>query len=126
MRGFYLGLVLLGVVGGVSLHRLLKERPGPGRVAAWMALVAGAAFLVIYALASEPDAFCLVVGVLGTVTGIHALQTGRLQERIGGLEQQVQALRSRAERLTVTGSRGLVAWMSGGRGRYQAPGAGHD
>jgi hypothetical protein len=126
MRGLYLGLVLLGVVGGVSLHRLVKEQPGLGRVAAWMSLAAGAAFLAIYALASDPDAFCLVICVLGTTTGVHGLRAGRLQEHIGGLEQQVQALRSRSGRLTITGGRGLVAWMSGQRGRYQAPGAGHD
>jgi hypothetical protein len=113
-------------VGGVSLHRLLKERSGLGRVAAWVSLAAGAAFLLMYALASDPDTFCLVTGALGTTTGVHALQAGRLQERIGGLEQQVQALRSRPGRLTVTGGRGLVAWMSGERGRYQAPGGGHD
>jgi hypothetical protein len=88
----YVVVALASAVGATVFERSVKDEPTKARIGAWISIVFGACFVLIYALKLEQDVFVLVMGVICITAGAHALESGRLQARIEELERKVTAL----------------------------------
>jgi hypothetical protein len=93
MMWVYIAIALVSAVGAILLRRVLKDSSIKQRVGASVAIVAGLAFFVIYELKIDQDVFILVLGLICMITGVHSLETGRLEERIRQLEDEIRASR---------------------------------
>jgi hypothetical protein len=85
----YIVIALLGVAAALFLWRAFSQPPAREHIGAWISIVIGVCFFVIYATKFGRDLVVLVLGLFCTLAGFHSLETSRLNARIARLEQQV-------------------------------------
>ena len=86
----YFAVALLGAGAAVVLWRAVRGGPARQRVGAWISIVVGVGFFLVYVTKLDRDVFFLVMGLVCTSLGAHALEAERLQERIRQLEDEVK------------------------------------
>jgi uncharacterized membrane protein YfcA len=89
----YVGVALIAAIGAIFLGRMVKDKSAKRRVGAWIAILVGAGFFLSYALKLDQDVFILVLGLICLITGINALESSRLQDRIYELQNEIKTLR---------------------------------
>ncbi len=92
MEWVYVAVAVFAALGAFILGRMVQEKSTKRRVAAWLAVLFGAGFFLIYALNLDRDVFSLVVGLVCVMSGINALEAGRLHDRIHDLEKRDERL----------------------------------
>ena len=60
----YVVVALASAVGATVFARCVKDKPTKARIGAWISIVFGACFVLIYALKLDQDVFVLVMGVI--------------------------------------------------------------
>jgi hypothetical protein len=86
----WIALALVGAAAGVFLGLAVKGRPAKQRIGAWISIALGVAFFLVYVTKVDRDVFTLVLGLVCTLVGAHALEVERLHERIGRLQDEVR------------------------------------
>jgi hypothetical protein len=84
----YLAVALLSAVAALFLHRAVKGRAARLRVGAWLAIVVGISFFLIYLTKVDRDIFLLALALVCPLTGAHALEVERLHDHIRRLEDE--------------------------------------
>ena len=89
----YVALLVVGAVVGVILARTVRTPQAKRRLSAWMLVVFGGCFLLMYALDVDRDTFPLIMGVACVVAGAHTFESVRLREQVERLENELNVLR---------------------------------
>ena len=86
----YIVVALVGAGAAVFLRLAVKGQQAKQRIGAWFSIVVGVAFFLLYVTRVDRDVFVLVLGLVCTLVGAHALEVERLQGRIQRLEDEVR------------------------------------
>jgi hypothetical protein len=87
---FYIAVTLVIAGAALLLRRAVKDQPFKEQIWAWLSIVVGIGFFLLYVTRFDRDVLVLVLGLVCTFTGAHALEVGRLRDRIRRLEDNVE------------------------------------
>ena len=86
----YIAVAFLGAGAAVFVRVAVKGQTAKQRIGAWSSIIVGIVFFLLYVTKVDRDVFVLVLGLVCTFVGAHALELERLQERVRRLEDEVR------------------------------------